>query len=357
MSAFNFALILIVLYLVWALTIRLGLKRLACRRSFSVTRVFEGETGELVEVVRNDTPYLIPWFRVESRISPYIRLGKQDNLDVDGEMYYCSVFTLLPYQQIRRRHKVSFLHRGAYDIGNAALTSGDILGIFRFMSNQEGHAPVLVYPRLLDRDELPLPVSRTLGELVRHQQLLTDPFLVRGIRAYQPGDPVRDIHWAATARTGEVQLRVRDYSARSRILVLLNVQHQDIQMNNYIPESHWPWVEQAIRVAASVCVDALRSGMSAGFGSNMPLGKSDETTLILPADGAAQEEELLAAFARLSIRRTKRFPELLEEIRKYQDLDILVISRYGSDTINQSLDMLRRNGNQVTFYEMDGGAL
>lgn len=128
-------------------------------------------------------------------------------------------------------------------------------------------------------------------------------------------------------------------------------------MNNYIPESHWPWVEQAIRVAASVCVDALRSGMSAGFGSNMPLGKSDETTLILPADGAAQEEELLAAFARLSIRRTKRFPELLEEIRKYQDLDILVISRYGSDTINQSLDMLRRNGNQVTFYEMEGGAL
>lgn len=355
MSAFNFAVILIALYLFWALTIRRGMKRLACRRSFSRTRVFEGETGELVEVVRNDTPYVIPWFRVESRISPHIRLGKQDNLDVDGEMYYCSIFSLLPYQQIRRRHTVSFLHRGAYDLGNAALTSGDVLGIFRFMSGQEGSAPVLVYPRLLDREELPLPVSRTLGELVRRQQLLTDPFLVRGIRAYQPGDPVRDIHWAATARTGEVQLRVRDYSARSRLLVLLNVQHQDIQMNNYVPESHWNWVEQAIRVAASVCVEALRSGMSAGFGCNMPMGKSDESTLILPADGTAQEEELLAAFAKLSIRRTERFPELLEEIKKFQDLDILVISRYSSDTIHQSLDMLRRNGNQVTFYEMEGG--
>jgi len=357
MSAFNFVLVLIGAYLLWALTIRRGMMRLTCQRRFSKTRVFEGETGELVEVVRNDTPYLIPWFRVESRISPYIRLGRRADLDVSGEMYYCSIFTLLPFQQIRRRHKVSFLHRGAFDLGNAALTSGDVLGVFRFFGTQEEQAPVLVYPRLLEPEELPLPVSKTLGELVRRQQLLTDPFLVRGIRAYQPGDPVRDIHWAATARTGEVQLRVRDYSARTRLLVVLNVQHQDIQMNNYVPESHWPWVEAGIRMAASVCVQALRSGMSAGFASNMPLGHSQERTLLLPADGSAQEEELLAAFARLSVRRTVRFPELLEDLEKYQDLDLLIISRYDSESIRLCVDKLRQAGNQVTFYQMEGGAL
>ena len=356
MSAFNFTLVLLVLYLIWAFTIRRGMGRLSCHRGFSRTRVFEGETGELVEIVRNDTPFVIPWFRVESRISPNIRLGQWDDLDVDGEMYYCSVFTLLPYQQIRRRHKVSFLHRGSYDLGKAALTSGDVLGIFRFMTDQEEQAPVLVYPRLLDPEQLPLPVSSTLGELVRRQQLLTDPFLVRGIRAYHPGDPVRDIHWAATARTGEVQLRLRDYSARTRLLVILNVQHQDIQMNSYIPESHWPWVEQAIRVAASVCVQALRNGMSAGFAANMPMGESQDRTIILPADGGAQEEELLGSFARLSIRRTKRFPELLEEMCAYSDLDILVLSCYDSDTVRSSLDELRRHGNQVTFHILEGGA-
>ena len=356
MSAFNFVLIFVAVYLLWALTIRLGMKRLSCRRGFSKTRVFEGESGELVEVVRNDTPYVIPWFRVESRISPYIRLGKREDLDVSGEMYYCSVFTLLPYQQIRRRHRVHYLHRGAYDLGNAALTSGDVLGIFRFMSNQEESAPLLVYPRLLDPEELPLPISQTIGELVRRQQLLTDPFLVRGIRAYQPGDPVRDIHWAATARTGEVQLRLRDYSARSRLLVVLNVQHQDLQMNDYVPEKHWPWVESAIRVVASICVQTLRSGMSAGFAANMPLGNGQSSTLILPSDGAAQEEELLAAFAKLSIRRTQRFPELLEDIGKHSDLDILVISAYDSESIRLGLEKLRRSGDQVTFHRLEGGA-
>jgi len=128
-------------------------------------------------------------------------------------------------------------------------------------------------------------------------------------------------------------------------------------MNNYIPENHWPWVEHGIRVAASVCVQALRNGMSAGFGTNMPMDQEQERTLVMPADGGAQEEELLAAFARLSIRRTKRFPELLEEMYAYTDLDILVLSRYDSDTIRNTVDELRRRGNQVTFHVLEGGTL
>ena len=126
-------------------------------------------------------------------------------------------------------------------------------------------------------------------------------------------------------------------------------------MNDYIPESHWLWVEHAIRVAASVCVQALRNGMSAGFATNMPMDQEKERTLITPADGGAQEEELLASFARLSIRRTKRFPELLEEMCAHSDLDILVLSCYDSDTIRASLDELSRRGNQVSFHVLEGG--
>ena len=81
MSTFNFVLVLFALYLIWAFTIRKGMDRLSCHRGFSKTRVFEGETGELVEVVRNDSPFVIPWFRVESRVSPFIRLGQRDDLD------------------------------------------------------------------------------------------------------------------------------------------------------------------------------------------------------------------------------------------------------------------------------------
>ena len=357
MSVVNFLIALVAIFTLWSLMIRLGLKNLRCTRAFSRTSVFEGESGELVEVVRNDGPFIIPWLRVESKISPNLRLGKQENLQTGNEMYYCSVFSLMPYQQIRRRNRVTFLRRGAYDLGNAALTAGDVLGLFQFMRTQNLSAPVLVYPRLLDIQDLPMPLSRVLGELVRRRQLLQDPFLIRGIREYVPGDPVRDIHWPATARMGEVQVRVHDDSARTKLLVVLNVQFQDFQWNHYIPENEAQKIEEGIRLAASLCVHTLRAGLSAGFATNMPLEQNMESTLLLPADGAAQEEELLSSFARLDIRCAVKFPTFLESLEQYSDLDMLVLSLYDSETVQDSLEKLRQAGNNVTFHLLEGGGL
>ena len=357
MNGMNLLIALLILYFLWTALINWGLKRLSCSRKFSCRAAFEGETGEVIEVVRNDRPCMIPWLRLESRISPHLRLGKQENLQVSGEMYYCSFFTLMPYQQILRRHRVRFLRRGAYDLGNAALTTGDIFGFFRFARNQELSAPVLVYPRILEQEELPLPVSLMLGDLIRRHQMLQDPFLVKGIREYQPGDPVRDIHWPATAKTGQTQVRVHDVTARAKLLVVLNVQAQELQWSNYISEKEADVVEDGIRLAASLCLYALRAGLSAGFATNMPLGSGNGGTVFLPAPGTAREEELLDAFAQLNVRCTKKFPVLLEELADQQGLDILVLSRYTGQTMENALEKLRRNGNQVQLHLLEGGRL
>ena len=332
-------------------------KNLSCTRAFSRLAVFAGEEAELVEVVRNDRAFVIPWLLVESRISPYLRLGKQDNLFVSGEMHYCSQFTLLPYQQIRRRHRVRFLHRGAYNLGNASLTAGDILGFFQFQRTQELDVPVLVYPRLLELEELPIPMSRMLGELTRRQQLLQDPFLVRGIRPYQPGDPVRDIHWPATARTGDVQVRIHDYSARTKLLVVLNGQRDERQWHANISDEDAEVIEQGISLAATVCIRALREGLAVGFAANLAMDGQRDSALYLPEDGDAREEILLAAFARLKILRTQVFSAMLEDLSSYSGLDILVLSSYDSDSIQNGIRELRRGGNQVTFQLFDGGGL
>ena len=107
-----FIVVLFFLCTIWGWTVRYGLKHMTCTRTFSNPTFFVGDEGELIEVVRNEKACILPWMRAESRISPYIRLGRQDNLHVSGEMYYCSLFTVMPHQQIRRRHKVRFLHRG-----------------------------------------------------------------------------------------------------------------------------------------------------------------------------------------------------------------------------------------------------
>ena len=343
------------LYCLWLPTVKRGLKRLTCTRAFDRTIVYQGEEGKLVEVVRNDSPYAIPWLRMESKISPHIRLGSQKNLHVSQEQYYCSLFTLMPYQQIQRTHKVTYTHRGAFNLGNASLTAGDFLGITSIQRSQSLDSPVIVYPRLLDQDNLPELISRMLGDLSRQRQLLRDPFLVKGIRAYQPGDHIRDIHWPATARSTDLQVRVHDYTAKTKLLVVLNGQYLDLQFSDRLPDHKLDMMEYAISLAATVCSQAARDGFPVGFASNMPLDDSPNSTLLLPESGDTREEEILAAMAHLDTIARSKFPVFLESLTVHTGLDILVLSSYDSEAIRNSIRMLQNSGNQVTFYRFEGG--
>lgn len=357
MSIVIFLAALILTYVLWSLMVKKGIHNLSCQRSFSRTKVFEGESGELVETVRNDGPYIIPWLRVEGYISPNIRLGRQENLHVSSDAFYRSWFTLMPYQQIRRRHYVEFLCRGVYDLGNASIGAGDLLGLTRFWKDQQLSAPVTVYPRIFDMEQLPYPLSRTMGELVTKNRLLQDPFLIRGIRPYQPGDLIRDIHWQATARTHELQVRVHEHTVCTRLLVVFNAQNSDDQWDSYIRDKDVEAVENGIRLAASLCVHGLRNGLAVGFAANLPQEKQGKSTLLPTMEGAALEDVLLEAFAHLQLHCSEKFIPMLETLEQFTDTDIVVLSPYDSEGIQRALEQLRLRGNQVTFYTLEGGSL
>lgn len=346
-----------VAYFIWIRLIRRGLNQLSCHREFSRTVVSEGDEAELIEIVRNDSPHTIPWLRVESRLSPYLRLGKQENLHIGGEQYYCSLFTLMPYQQIRRRHRVKFLRRGVYDLGSASLTSGDLLGIYRYQRMQQLSAPVMVYPRLLDPEGLPMPLSYMMGEVVCRQHLLQDPFLVRGIRPYLPGDPVRDIHWAATARTGQAQVRVKDYTNQTRLMVVINVQSEEWMWGNVLTEQSAENMEYVISLASTLCVQAIRAGLSAGIAANMPLGGGKESLILQPAGGSVQEDAILSSMAQLTVTRSEPIHNLLEKLGNEGGLDILLLSRYDSESLQEDLQKLEQKGNRTYLHLLEGGGL
>ena len=346
-----------VLYSAWGLLIaRFGLKGLTCTRAFSSPAFFEGEEGEMIEVVRNDRPMLIPWLRVESRIPAALRLGRLDNLLVSDQTHACSLFTLMPYQQVRRRHKVRFARRGAYNLGNASLTVGDILGMFQTTHEQAMDVPVLVYPKLMEESDMPEPLFQLMGDVISRRNLLSDPFLVRGIRPYLPGDPVRDIHWAASARTGETQVRIHDHTAQPRLLVVINAQRKDGQWSDRLMDYEEGDIERVISLGATLCVTALRAGLCTGFAANMPLDKeSTENTVLLPAGGAAREEELLTAFARLCILRTDSFHDLLASLCSQSGLCIIALSCYSNERIEAAIASLRRSGNYAQLCLAAGG--
>lgn len=334
---------------------RYGLRGLVYTRSFSQPAYFAGQEGELVEVVRNDRPLLLPWLRVESRMPVSMRFGRQEDLTISGEMYHRSVFLLMPYQQITRRHRVRMTHRGAFDLGNATLTAGDALGLCQAREELALNVPVLVYPRLLSEEETPTAFSRMLGDCLVRRSLLTDPFLVNGIRPYRMGDSMRDIHWTASARTQTLQVRTHDYTAQTRLLVIINCQLREDQWDALMDYDQ-PVVEQEISLAATMCVQVLRAGLTAGFAANMPQADERVCTVFSPVSGADHEEELLSAMARLRVMMSRSFPSFVEEnLLSLSGYDMLVISPYDGPSLRQPLHALRLKGNTVRLYVLDQG--
>ncbi|NLG23769.1 MAG: DUF58 domain-containing protein [Clostridiales bacterium] len=335
-----------------------NLKALSYERRFSRPAVQEGEAVELVEVIRNRKVLPVPWLRVESRISPSLRFGgAAGEREIDFEQYHRSVFYLSPLCQITRRHEVTCLKRGYYPVGSVALTAGDLFALSLTHAQKACDCAITVYPRPLADDEVDAPSSRWQGELAVKRWILPDPFLVAGIRDGRAGDPMRDVHWRLTARTGRLQVKVRDFTADPRAMVILNVQTSEEQWGELM-DYEQDGIERGIRLAATLCLRALRSGVEAGFAANgCPWGRkgSGVATFVPPRRSFDQAEAILTAMARLTLHREVTFPTFLENLPPMRGVDILLISCYDSPAIQRQVRRLREAGCSVTLIGIQPG--
>lgn len=334
-----------------------ALRKVTYSRTFSVRTAFVGQQVALVEVIANRKLLPLPWLKAESRLSTALRFGEtqtsaEEARQVSGNQgvaYHSSVFFLGPYSQVTRRHFVTPLRRGVFPARSVALTCGDLFGTAAAQRQLDVGAELIVYPRLMEEEDVTLPSSRDQGDLIVRRWIAPDPFLIQGIRPYRAGDPQRDVHWAATARTGSLQVKARDFTADPNLLVLLNVQLTAAQWGDLM-DYEQEAVETAISYAATVCLAALRSGVGAGFAANAPMAEGGGPVVMLPQRSAGRDAELLEALARLRIQRVRTMHAFLDDLIGVTGLDILVLSAYTDDWIEERLTALRHTGNSVTVY-------
>ena len=333
-----------------------ALRSLRYRREFTRTTLFAGETTEMVETLENRKFLPVPWLRVESRMPDSMLFGRQQNLSVDGSRYHRSVFFLGPYRRIVRRHAVRCEARGLFDMSSVAVTSGDLFGLKGSSRQHDVGLKVMVYPRLYSPDAAELPSSRWQGELLVKRWIVPDPFLYSGIREYRSGDPMRDVHWRASARTGKLQVMQRDFTASPRLMVLINVQVDERQWNKLNPREA-ALIEQAISLGATAALHAIENGVEAGVGSNGGIsgGVEKELLYIPPAASPQQRDILLDALARLKTERQLSFHTYLDSLPGVTDMDFLIVTPYVTPMLEQRADLLRARGNTVLFLPVEEG--
>ncbi|RXJ02793.1 DUF58 domain-containing protein [Anaerobacillus alkaliphilus] len=329
-----------------------GLTKVNYTRYFNKEAVFPGELFELVDEVSNRKLLPLPWLRLESKVSSNLQFTKkQDQLVVeDSEEYHRTLFSLSPFEKVTRRHMVACRKRGYYQLKTVSLTLGDIVGFNEKAEAIDAKATIIVYPELVEIEEIPLPSHSWLGDLLVKRWIIQDPFVTAGVRQYTYGDPLNSVNWNATARTGQLQVSKRDFTADHHLMIYLNFDEtEDIWMPILNPEL----IETGISYAASIATLTLSRGIRTGFGCNSYLvdqANSDikQAIRIEPHHSTDQLTYLYENMAKLAMDRSMNFPRFLkEEAENLYNTDILMISAIMSPAIEEVIKQIETQGSKV----------
>jgi uncharacterized protein (DUF58 family) len=136
--------------------------------------------------------------------------------------------------------------RGCYPIQAPRLTTGFPFGLWHAHSEITIENELLVWPRTASLQSIPPIVGNALAVAGTHSRHVGDEGDVVGVRPFRPGDSLRHVHWAQTARQDRFVVCERQATARRRVRLILDLRADARQVN------HGEALEDLIRVAASI---------------------------------------------------------------------------------------------------------
>lgn len=193
-------------------------------------------------------------------------------------------------QDVRWRAHAVCTQRGLFSLGPFEVRLGDPFGVWGVRQVYPQRQTLLVYPPLAPLPPRLEPQRSQPGETRRlrvptHAESLS----ALGARAYQPGDPLRRIHWPTTARQDSLFTRVFDPEATSTLWLV-----PDFDPAVHIGTGPEGSEEAMVVLAASLAAHLLRRGVAVGL-----LAHTGEVTAIRPQPGPGHLWVLLRALAGL----------------------------------------------------------
>lgn len=332
-----------------------GLTKVEYKRSFSEYAVVQGESVEMIDEISNKKLLPLPWLRLESKISQHLQFQVDEESDhaIDHGGFHRTLFSLMSYQRIRRRHYLICDKRGHYRFGRVDISTGDIFGFSEAVDHVQAEAEIIVYPRLTPLDEIPLPSHSWFGDIVVRRWIIEDPFLTSGVREYLPGDSLNSIHWKATARTNQLQVSKQDFTSDHHLMIYLNFnQTGDIWM----PIVDEDLIEESISYVASIAQYAIVNGIETGLGCNSYTSdQPDQSIRIQPENSRQQLTYLFETLAKVEVTSHESIDVFLNEDieKKVSGIDILLVTATVTEKMEEHIEKLEELGNAVEILLLE----
>lgn len=228
------------------------------------TGPLEVEVGKTVSIeveIRNAGAIPIPWLLAEDLLPRSAMIYNPPALQVDGSRI--RVMLLGPRRGRLLSYRLTCHRRGYFQIGPTVLETGDLMGLHRRYRVGAEPQYLLVMPKVVPLTGYDVASRRPIGEIKMRERIMDDPTRLKGIRQWQPGDPMRQVHWAATARTGVLHSKVYEQTSVAGVTLILDL-HCDSN-----PQQHEPFrSELAITLAASIAAAVYEMNQPVGLASN-----------------------------------------------------------------------------------------
>lgn len=254
-------LVLLGVLLVSRLMTREWIDGLQVGRECSRLRCTPGDKVAVLVHVRNTSWLPVWWLLVEDSIPREALLQRPPRIELEGQR--TTLLQLPSRGEASLRYQVRFLMRGYYQLGPVLLESGDFFGLHRRFRVETRPQFVLVTPRVVPLLGFDISSRRPVGEVRLAHRLFEDPTRISGVREYQPGDPLRRVHWKASARTGV--LHSKQYEASSVVGVTLVL---DFHQQSFPAREEPVRSELAITAAASLANAVSLLGRQIGLVTN-----------------------------------------------------------------------------------------
>ncbi|WP_435180359.1 DUF58 domain-containing protein [Halorussus sp. AFM4] len=250
-------------------------------------------------------------FAVSPPMAATVRLSAADGLELDESTVETTVADgdLTVGATLR--------DRGFQSVGPVKVVLEDVLGVWAATHTYRVSREVVVFPRIRRLDD------------VSDFAALSERFGVGGrdrfdqLREYERGDPLRNVHWKASAKRADGELVVMEFEAdeeRERIELLA--------------EADGGRMDDAAEATASVLAYLLDAGFAVGL--TLPGDRVE------PDAGPDHRTDLLTALARAT-------PGTVAEHRR-EDVDVVIQGRGGEDDVRITI-----GERTVTFDQLSGG--
>ena len=275
------------------------------------------EELELITTVTNSSARFVPFIRLEESLpgkTNVLHKSAKIKTDARGNLQHISTIYMWRKSCLQRRLPVSLPERGRYYFKGADLISGDFLGLAEDRRTFYSINEVVVYPKAAPLADISGMLGGFLGDISVRRFIMEDPVLTIGAREYTGNEPLKQISWKQSARTGRLMVKQFDYTVEPTVSILLDVNTWQIG------DKKSQLLENCFSLTRSVCQLLENKGIPYDFITNATTGNVYFNWSYLPEGlGRGHFHAVLEGLGQASYNATEAFATTITKLHNKRE--------------------------------------